>query len=201
MESPPTMPTGPDLVYDSTDNEYLVAWEGYSCRGTCAIALQYEVFAQRLEADGTELGTDFRLSDTGTHVGPIDTFRAFDPAVAYNPTNNEVLVVWEGDDDSPLLLDEEFEIFGQRLEADSGDEIGANDFRISSMGPLETKIAMYEAVSPAVAYNPAAHQYLVVWSGDDNTPPLVNDEYEIFGQLIDASSGAQVGSNDFASAA
>src|SRR5262249_12900822 len=37
------------------------------------------------------------------------------------------------------------------------------------------------AASAAVAYGPA-NEYLVVWSGDDNTTPLVNDEFEIFGQ-------------------
>lgn len=41
------------------------------------------------------------------------TYRAWDPAVAYNPTYDEYLVVWAGDDDTAPLVDEEFEIFGQ----------------------------------------------------------------------------------------
>jgi hypothetical protein len=34
--------------------------------------------------------------------------------------------------------------------------------------------------------------HLVVWYGDDNTPPLVDNEYEIFGQLLE-NSGDTVG--------
>ena len=58
-------------------------------------------------------------------------FGAFNPALAYNSLNNEYLVVWQGDDST----DGEFEIFGQRLNAATGAGIGANDFRLSDMGP------------------------------------------------------------------
>ena len=57
-----------------------------------------------------------------------------DPAVAYNARRNEYLVVWSGDDDTGPLVNDEFEIFAQRLTTD-GDEVGANDRRISDMGP------------------------------------------------------------------
>jgi len=40
----------------------------------------------------------------------------------------------------------------------------------------------YRAWYPAVAYNSAEDEYLVVWQGDDNTAPLVDEEYEIYGQ-------------------
>jgi hypothetical protein len=59
-------------------------------------------------------------------------------------------------------------------------EVGANDFRLSHMGPAGDP--NFDAFDPAVAYNPTNNEYLVVWRGDDNTPPLVNDEFEIFGQ-------------------
>ena len=49
-------------------------------------------------------------------------FRASDPKVAYNVTNNEYLVVWQGDDNTAPLVDEEFEIFGQQLSAVGGSE-------------------------------------------------------------------------------
>ena len=39
------------------------------------------------------------------------------PHVAFSPTSNEYLVVFEGDDDTPPLVDGESEIFGQRLDA------------------------------------------------------------------------------------
>ena len=74
-------------------------------------------------------------------------------------------------------------------------EIGANDFRISDMGG--TGDANYDAFEPAVAYNATDNEYLVVWAGDDDVGGLVDGEYEIFGQRLDATTGAEVGSNDF----
>ncbi len=40
--------------------------------------------------------------------------------------------------------------------------------------------ANYDALDPAVAYNCADNQYLVIWEGDDDTAPLVNNEFEIW---------------------
>jgi hypothetical protein len=55
-------------------------------------------------------GYDLRISDMGGTGDP--DYDAFWPAVAYNSTNNECLVVWDGDDNTGGLVDEEFEIFG-----------------------------------------------------------------------------------------
>ena len=35
-----------------------------------------------------------------------------------------------------------------------------------------------------MAFGRRVGDYLVVWSGDDDTPPLVNNEFEIFGQRL-----------------
>ena len=67
---------------------------------------------------------DFLISDMG--VTSSVAFAAFDPDVSYNPTENEYLVVWVGDD----LVNDEFEIFGQRINASTGAEVGTNDFRL-----------------------------------------------------------------------
>ena len=48
-----------------------------------------------------------------------------------------------------------------------------------------------------MAYNPNADEYLVVWDGDDRGGALVNDEFEVYGQRLDARTGAEVGINDF----
>jgi hypothetical protein len=77
-------------------------------------------------------------------------------------TNNEFLAVWQGDDNTGAFVNDEVELFGQRINA-SGAEVGANDFRLSDMGPSGD--ANYAAFEPAVAYNPTNNQYLVVWSG------------------------------------
>jgi len=70
-----------------------------------------------------EIGTnDFRISDAGG-TGTA-TAAAFRPAVAFNATANEYLMVWYADDTDAGLVDGEREIFGQRL-AFRGDDFAA----------------------------------------------------------------------------
>ena len=112
---------------------------------------------------------DFRLSD----MGQDNTYDAFSPAVAYNSTDNEYLVVWYGDDDDAgTVVDGEYEIYGQRVDAATGVEIGP-EMRLSDMGPDGDPA--YDAYNPAVAYNSTDNEYLVVWHGDDVGAALVDD--------------------------
>jgi hypothetical protein len=179
----------PAVVYNPTTNEYLVVWDGDDNIAPLVVG-DFEIFGQRLTAAGAEVGAnDFRISDMGPDGD--GRFGAFDPAVAYNGVNNEYLVVWEGDDDTGALVNDEFEIFGQRLDGATGAEVGANDFRLSAMGP-DGDINFF-AVEPAVAYNGVNNQYLVVWDGTDNTAPLVEDEVEVFGQRLDGVGAAPIG--------
>ncbi len=183
----------PDVAYNSTDNEYLVVWHGDDM-GAALVDDEFEVYGQRLDAAGNQVGhDDLRLSD----MGP-DGFSGYDggfPSVAYNPIGNEYLVVWTGDDNTVPLVNDEFEIFGQLVNAATGAQVGVNDFRLSDMGP--DGVPSYSADQPAVAYDSHDGEYLVVWHGDDNTAPLVDDEFEVFGQRVDAARGGQVGANDF----
>ncbi len=143
----------------------------------------------------SEIGpNDFRISDMGPD-GDVNFAASIltswdEPAVAYNSTADEYLVVWNGDDDSAGLADDEFEIYGQRLDALTGAEVGTNDFRISDMGPDGR--ARSDAESPAVAYNPNADEYLVVWVGDDDTGALADGEGEIYAQRLDARPATNV---------
>ncbi|MEE8525302.1 MAG: hypothetical protein V3T72_15305 [Thermoanaerobaculia bacterium] len=194
----------PAVAYNSTDNEYLVVWEGDDGVGPL-VEGESEIFGQRLDASPGSFGevgaNDFRISSMG--VDGNRDFGAFRPAVAYNGTGNEYLVVWEGDDaagtGAGALVEGESEIFGQRLDATPGNfgEVGTDDFRISSMGVDGNRD--FGAFHPAVAYNRVDNQYLVVWDGDDDAGPLVEGESEIFGQRLDASPGSfgEVGADDF----
>ncbi len=178
------------IAYNSADNEYLVVWSGDDntaplVEGEC------EIFGQRINAaTGAEMGSDFRISDMGPDGDA--GYDAYRPAVAYDSTDNKYLVVWHGDDNTAPLVDGELEIFGQRINAATGAEVGS-DFRISDMGPDGD--AHYDAYRPAVAYDSKDKEYLVVWYSDDNTGSFVNDEDEIFGQRINATTGAEVGSD------
>jgi hypothetical protein len=175
----------PAVAYNSQNNEYLVVWSAdYYTDG------DYEIFGQRLTATGTEVSTDFRISVMGPDGNA--NYDALNPVVAYNSTDNQYLVVWYGDDDSGSLVNEEYEIWGKRLEGNT-DWIGT-DFRISDMGG--TGDAAYDARDPDVAYNSTDNQYLIVWEGDDTATGLVNDEFEIWGQRLNATGGGE-GSNDF----
>jgi hypothetical protein len=181
---------GPDVAWNATADEYLVVWWGDHDVGGL-IDGEFEIFGQRLDGSGTEIGADdFRISDMGGTGDPVSD--AFHPAVAWNGARNGYLVVWEGDD-LGVVANEEFEVFGQLLDG-AGEEIGANDFRISDLGG--TGDPAYDARIPAVACNASRDEYLVVWTGDDNVGGLIDDELEIFGQRLDGLGG-EVGSNDF----
>lgn len=177
----------PAVTCNLLDMEYLVVWYGDDVYNNAV-----EIYGQRLDVAGAEIGADdFAISDMGTL--PDDTvFRAQNADVTYNPVQNEYLVVWEGSDDSAPLAAHEMEIFGQRLDA-QGSEIGANDFRISAMGPDGD--AFYAANHAAVDYNFVAQEYLVVWSGNDDVT-LNGGEMEIYGQRLTAD-GLATGAASF----
>ena len=182
----------PDLVYNPDVGEFLVVWSGVD-DADGQLDSEFEIFVRRVDpTSGALLSTDLRISDAGG-VGEA-FFDAFDPAVAYNPTDGEYLVVWSGDDDLLGGVSNEFEIFVQRVDGATGAEVGSNDVRISTMGPSGS--TQYGAFLPAVAYGSATNRYLVVWSGDDTVSGLINNEIEIFGQLLDGDA-QQVGGDDF----
>jgi hypothetical protein len=70
--------------------------------------------------------------------------------------------------------------------AQAYEPLGA-DFRVSNAFTDGT--ASRDATEPAIAYNPAANEYLVVWQADGGA---TEDKFEIYGQRISAS-GAELG--------
>jgi hypothetical protein len=138
----------PAVTWNGTTNEYLVVWSdqrNFSTR-------DYDIYGRRVSAAGFPVGGDFRIS------GRNATSSDYLPAVTWNGTASEYLVVW-GDlrNDSTRSWD----IYGRRVSA-AGFPVGG-DFRIS--GPNATS---WET-GPAVAWNQAAHEYLVVWGDGRNT--------------------------------
>ncbi len=166
----------PAVAYNSTESEYLVVWEG---KGPPA-AGEIEVFGQRVNADGTEDGTDFRISNVGAEG--VTTRGVSSAAVAFNSTTNEYLVVWRGDD----LGEDDYEIQGQRLNAD-GSEDGV-DTAISLTSPAG---ATREADFPSVAYNSTQNEYLVTWEADAGATA---GEIEVWRQRLNVGVG-QIGGN------
>jgi hypothetical protein len=144
---------------------------------------------------GVELGKDsarqFRISEMGPD-GDTEFF-GWSPAVAYNSTDNEYLVVWWGSDDSETAAGYWNVIFGQRIDASSGAEVGTDDFRIS--GTEAHNCVLCADTYPGIVYNSTDNEYLVVWWSDIYTGGI-GAEYDIFGQRLDAA-GNEVGEDDF----
>ena len=170
----------PAIAYNSVQNQYLIVWQADDDDFGLADD-EWEIFGQRLDNAGTLLDTTFRISDMGSTDGDA-SYSALSPTIAYNTTNDQYLVVWQGDDNEDGLVNNEFEIFGQLLQGLDGTQVHDNDFQISGMGGLGD--SNFSARHPAVAYNSTANDYLVVWQGDDNIAPLVDNEIEIFGRRV-----------------
>jgi hypothetical protein len=181
----------PAVAFNPVDGEYLVVWSSFGDFGPPTSG-EPEIFGQRLSAAGARVGpNEFRISDMGPDG--FAGWLATTPDVVHDAVNNRYLVVWRGIDEI-AGQNTGFEVFGQLLAAD-GSELGSNDLPVSDMGPLDDP-DHFVWPHPKAAWNPLDQEYLVVWAGDDDIPPLVVGEYEVFGQRIDAD-GAQVGANDF----
>ncbi len=168
----------PDLVYNPNDHEFFVVWDAFG------------VYGQRLDPAGNELGGDITYSTE---------FNDSSPALEHNPVENEYLMAWQRYEDLDVRangwepqIDLDWEIYGVRIDPATGGELGTGRFQISEMGP-GGPFDENPALSPDVVYNPADHEYLVTWQGDLGGGFDLN----AFGQRLDASTGAQIGVNDF----
>jgi hypothetical protein len=183
----------PSVAYNATDDLFLVVWtQDHDAGGQ--VNDEFEVWGRLVNATtGALSGAAFRISDLGPDGNAA--YGVGNPRVAHNATDNEFLVVWTGDDDTGGLVNDEFEIFGQRLAGATGAALGTNDLRISDAG--DTGNPTFIAFNADVAWNSRRNQYLVAWSADENIASLTNDEFEIFGQRLAGSDAAALGGNDF----
>jgi hypothetical protein len=185
----------PDVVWNSTDNQYLVVWHSDD-DSNGLVNSELEIFGQLLGYSGgnlVELGTnDFQISMMGGANGTT-AFDAREPAVTWNSTNNDYLVVWQADDNTGGRVDNRFIIFGRRY-GSNGTALDASFFQISNIGAVsDTSV---ETFSPDVTYNSTSNEYLVVWEGDgaNSTAGSAND-FEIWAQRLNGATGAASGSN------
>ena len=189
LDDPNTSADNPDVAFNSTDNEFLVVWSGRDSGG------EFEIYGQLIDGPTRLLiGSQFKISQMGGTGNT--TYTAREPAVAYNATNNEYLVVWWGDNNVGSLADNEWEIWGQRISA-AGAENGA-DFRISYLGTDGS--TTYLATSPDVAWDSTNNRYLVVWEGQDPSivaggPPVPTGETEVWGRVL-TSTGTSFSADD-----
>jgi hypothetical protein len=136
---PDTVPGLPAVTYNSTSNEYLVAWLENRNGGS-----NYDIYGQRVSGSGALLGSDIPIS-----TAPGNQYY---PEVAYDNADNEYLVVWQDDRNGASNYD----IYGQRL---SG--IGA-----LLGGGIPISAATGRQQWPVIAYNSINNEYLVAWEDD-----------------------------------
>jgi hypothetical protein len=175
----------PQVVYNKTAREYLVVWHGSGLVNS--EDKFFEIYGQRLNRSGREIGGDFRISYL-TDLGKVNTsfVRLTTQAqVAWNSTNNEYLVIWNGMGEPEDVVKKE--IYGQRLKA-NGELLGKH-FRVSHTTDQGSN---FHASAPAIAYNNRGNQYLVVWSGGFKK----ETQTEVWGRVLSAS-GELSSANDF----
>lgn len=188
----------PAAAWNPVTGEFLLVWSGDTLDAPL-VDEEFEIFGQRVSAAGERIGDPFRISTMGNDSETDPAIRArygaFKPAVAVDTVTGDYLVTWRGDDNSGALVDDEFEIFARVIDS-AGTPAGAQ-FRISMMGDETETVAAerqrYGAFAPAVVFNAASGSFSVVWQGDGNQSGLVDDEYEIFAQNV-SNSGALINS-------
>ncbi|MBT9559467.1 MAG: hypothetical protein IV100_25785, partial [Myxococcales bacterium] len=174
------------VASNPTANEYLVVFSGV------AGASEQEVFARRVSSAGAPLGSsDFQVSQTG-NAGDI-TLNALPVGVAWDSVDDEYVVIWQGDHNIDSAVNDEFEIFGQEIDAD-GSAIGT-DFRISYQG---TNTAITSGVTfGSIIYDGDRNRFVTSWNGD--TDAGAGTDVDVFskvfttGTLITCGNGVKNG--------
>jgi hypothetical protein len=147
---------GPVIAYDGTNNQTLAVWNKYTFPTG-----EEDVFGRFFVKDVAQGADEFAIAaDPGSGQGL--------PAVAFDPANNQFLVVFGDDRDSATS---EGEIFGQLIA--SNRTLTGSNFRI-----VESTASPGDQIYPAVAFNPTAQKYLVAWEDSRN------GNADIYGRVV-----------------
>ena len=184
-----TVAVGPAIAFDA-DGEPLEVYFDVDHDGTY-LRIEADVLANAaypVTIDPALGPADLVVSDVGPTGSALA--RANDAAVAYSSTADAFLVVWSADDTNFGTADNELEIFGRWVSANSDDDspVVGDTFRISTQG-VDGDAAV-DGRQPAIVYAAGPDQFLVVWSGD-----LTAGNDEIYGQILDGTTGALIGAN------
>lgn len=131
------------LVYNSTDNEYLVVYQTQDPRFGDTVQTAY---GRRIGANGAPIGDTFAISESAAGAG------AFWPHVAYNATSNQYLVVWTDNENAST-----FRINGQILNAATL-AVVRDDYIATATNAFSDR--------PNVAWDSVNNRYLVVWTNN-----------------------------------
>jgi len=158
----------PKVAWGSGNDHFLIAYEGRD-NTPGDINGEREIYSVHFDLPPGFGKQPTRIS----HMGPDDdgSYTATDPAVAYNSDADQFLVIWRADDDGLDRGQGDFEIHGQRLDADAI-EIGADDFKISRLQPIvgsgfPFNHPMFSAGPPEITYSPATGNFHIAYGGVD----------------------------------
>jgi hypothetical protein len=155
----------PAVAWNFRSNNYLVCWAGDQNIIFVAADGEFEIYCRLLDADGSPLTSQFRVSVSGGFDDA--SFDALGPRVIYGSTvltSNEYLVCWDADDDTGGQVEGESEVFCHRVSGTDGSLVGSQT-RISAQAGLGS--ATFDATDAAVAFDPFRSRYLICWEGDD----------------------------------
>jgi len=154
----------PSVAYNNQSNEYLAVWQDFRS-GT-----DYNIRGRRVGPTGQLLGSEISVSTAGRLKGR--------PDVAYNPTLNEYLIVWE------VIYPEEdgYQVYGQRL--------GPTGSLVGSAMRISHSVVSTMQGSPRAVYNASLGHYMVTWYAFSGT------SWKVYGQRV-SGAGEVLGGNVF----
>ncbi len=156
-------------AYDLANDRFLVAWHDYRNVATGIDVYGALVTASTGSLVSTGTGTNFIISNAAAQ----QTY----PTVANDSTNQRFLVAWTDQRSSATTS---ADIYGALVSASTGTLLstgtGTNFVISNSVNSQQT---------PAAAYDPVNHRFLVAWM-DDRNSGTAND---IYGALVSASTG------------
>jgi hypothetical protein len=150
----------PAVAWNYSNDEYLVVWADHRNEHESDADRLTDIYGQRVSAAGALLESNFRIS------GPGATAYDLNPAVVWNDTAHEYLVVWN---DGRNFDTRGIDIYGQRVSA-TGVLVGSN-FRVGGTG------ATGDDLNPEAVWNRIANEYLVVWEDGRDRPTRDSDVY------------------------
>ncbi len=156
----------PDIAFNSQDGEFLVVWARVT-EGVFNRTIQARRFNA---ATGMPIGEAFR-------VDSIDGSKV-NATVAYNDVDNEYLVTWGNNTESPRY---------QILSANGTPQL-TPERAYATPG--------FFTARSEIAFNPDLGEYLIVFAHSDPAEGVVQESYEMFGRRID-SAGNALGTGKF----
>jgi hypothetical protein len=154
------MKAHPSVAFDEEHRRFLVVWQE-------TVEPNPDLFGRLITPDGEFATVKFLIAG-----GSDASTSRWHPSVAYNPTDNEYLVVYGWGDGA------EDDIYGRRVTWDGDPEDPGDEFVVWSgdAGVAQT--------TPEVVYVPSAHRYYVVWADARNA---AENGYDLYGRWLEAN--------------